>query len=104
MQNKTRFAALAGAAVGVAGLRAAQRAHRHARRRQTAGDIADVVTPLVEEETPPTSPLPAADKAHAPGHRHLPLTAEIRNQPAPPPVRERPFAKHRHGLRQPGKG
>lgn len=43
----------------------------------------------------------AADDAHAPGHQHLPPAAE---QVPTPQLRERPWTKHDHGLRHPGRG
>jgi hypothetical protein len=58
----------------------------------------------VTSETPSAAPTPTADNAHAPGHQHLPWTTAISDQPEPSPVRERPFAKHRRGLRHPGRG
>lgn len=100
MSNRSRFVAFAGVAAGVGGLRALYRVRRRARLSRVVSGVGNVVTP--PEGSAPA--FRAADVAHAPGHRHLQLTAEVRAQPQPPPVRERPFAKHRHGLRHPGRG
>jgi hypothetical protein len=104
MGNRSRYVAVSSAAVGVVGVRAWRRARRRARLGRAAEGIADAVMPSVEAETPSTTPVPVADDAHAPGHQHMRMTAGVLEEPAPPPVRERPFAKHRHGLRHPGKG
>lgn len=98
MENRSRFTALASTAVGVVGISALRRARRRASARAAAND-----TTASLAGAPPPSP-PVDDEAHAPGHRHLPLTAEVRDERPPKPVQERPFAKHRHGLRQPGRG
>jgi hypothetical protein len=60
--------------------------------------------PSVGGDIPSAAPTANADEAHAPSHQHLPLIAEVREEPAPSTVRSRPFAKHRRGLRHPGKG
>lgn len=104
MGNRSRYVAVSSAAVGVVGIRALLRAGRRARLRRAAGGIADAIMPSVTDEAPSTTPLPVPDEAHAPGHQHVRMTAGVREEPAPPPVRERPFAKHRHGLRHPGRG
>lgn len=103
MGNRSRIAAIAGTAVGVAGVRAVRRARRRARLRGAAEGIADALMPSIAEDTPSAVPVPVGDEAHAPGHRHLPSTAGLRDQPAPDTIGSRPFAKHRHGLRHPGK-
>jgi len=104
MGNRSRFIALTSAAAGVAGVRALARTRRRARLRRAAEGIGETVMPSVAAELPSVSlPLAAGDEAHAPGHRHLSMEA-IDDEPAPPPVRSRPFAKQRHGLRHPGKG
>ena len=104
MGTRSRFAAVAGTAIGIAGLRAVRRARRRARLHGAAGGTVDDIMSTVAEDLPPTPPQPGSDEAHAPGHRHLPMTADVRDEQPPPPVRERPFAKHRHGLRHPGRG
>ena len=104
MGNRSRYVAVSAAAVGVVGVRALQRARRRARLGRAAEGIVDAIMPSVEAEAPSTTPVPVADEAHAPGHQHVWMTAGILEESAPPPVRERPFAKHRHGLRHPGKG
>jgi hypothetical protein len=104
MGNRSRYVAVSSAAVGVVGVRAWRRARRRARLGRAAEGIVDAVMPSVEAEAPSTTPVPIADEAHAPGHQHMPMTAGVLEERAPPPVRERPFAKHRHGLRHPGKG
>jgi len=92
------------AAAGVAGIRAFMGARRRARLSQAVEGIGEAIMPSVADEAPSTTPVGIGDEAHAPGHRHLQVTTEVRGEPAPPPVRERPFAKHRRGLRHPGKG
>ncbi len=104
MGNRSRYVAVSAAAVGVVGIRALRRARRRARLGVAAEGIVDAVMPSVEDEAPSTTPVPVADEAHAPGHQHMRMTADVVEETAPPPVRERPFAKHRHGLRHPGKG
>jgi hypothetical protein len=104
MGNRSRYVAVTSAAVSVVGVRAVLRARRRARLRRAAEGIADAIMPSVADEAPSTTPVPVSDEAHAPGHQHLPMTGSVLEEPAPPPVRERPFAKHRHGLRHPGKG
>ena len=81
MGNRSRFVvAIGSTAAGVMTVRGLQR-----RRRARPGGAA----------------VPR-DPAHAPGHRHLPLT-DVLEQPDPPRVYERPFGKHQRGLRHPGK-
>lgn len=105
MGNRSKYVVVGSAAAGVAGgVRALVRARRRARLRRAAEGIVDVILPSVAEGAPPTAPGAIGDEAHAPGHHHLRLTPEVREEPAPPPARHRPFAKHRHGLRHPGKG
>lgn len=104
MGNRSRYVVISTAAAGIAGIRALVRARRRARLRRAAEGFVDAIMPSVADKAPSTAPTVIGDEAHAPGHRHLEMTAGVRDEPAPPPVRERPFAKHRHGLRHPGKG
>lgn len=105
MGNRSKYLVVSSAAAaGVAGIRALARARRRARLRRAAEGIVDAIMPSVADEAPSMTPVAVGDEAHAPGHQHLQMTTEVRDEPAPPPVRERPFAKHRHGLRHPGKG
>ena len=103
MGNRSRFTTIAGAAIGVAGIGAVRRARRRARLGQAVEGIADTIMPSAEREVPAASAVPVRDEAHAPGHRHLAFPAEPPEPPAAT-VGERPFAKHRHGLRHPGRG
>ena len=103
MGNRSRYVAVS-AAVGAVGVRALLRARRRARLRRAAEGMVDAIMPSVADEAPSTTPVPVADEAHAPGHHHMRMTAGVLEEPAPPPIRERPFAKHWHGLRHPGKG
>jgi hypothetical protein len=103
MGNRSKFIAVTSAAAGVAGMRSLAKRRRRARLRRAAEGIGETLMPSVAEGMPSALPLPAGDEAHAPGHRHL-STAAIDDEPTPPPVRQRPFAKHRRGLRHPGKG
>ena len=103
MGNRSRYVVVGSAAAGFAGA-ALVRARRRARLGHAAEGIVDAIMPTLGEEAPTTMPVVTGDEAHAPGHRHLEMGAEVREEPAPPPVRERPFAKQQHGLRHPGKG
>lgn len=103
-RNRNQLAAVAGAAIGVAGIGALRRARCRARAHRAAQGTADVTLSTVAEDRPPTSPLGGGDRAHAPGHRHLAMTAHLRGGRPPRPVGARPFAKHRHGMRHPGRG
>jgi hypothetical protein len=103
MGNRSRYVVVGSAAAGVAGA-ALVRARRRARLRHAAEGIGEAIMPSVGEEAPATTPVAAGDESHAPGHRHLEIGPDVREEPAPPPVQERPFAKQRHGLRHPGKG
>lgn len=103
MSRRRRAMLVAGATAGVVGYRAVRRARRRERLRQAGEGIEDVLgpPPLGDSWMPPTS---VADEAHAPGHQHLQVPQEVREQRPPAAVHERPFAKHRHGLRHPGRG
>ena len=103
MGNRSRYVVVGSVAVGLGGA-ALVRARRRARLGRAAEGFVDAIMPSVGEEASAATPVVAGDEAHAPGHRHLELGAEVREEPAPPPFRERPFAKHQHGLRHPGKG
>jgi hypothetical protein len=104
MGNRSRYVLISSAVAGFAGVRAAVRARRRARLGRAAEGFVDAIMPSVADKVPTAAPIVIDDEAHAPGHRHLEMTAGVRDEPAPPAVRERPFAKHRHGLRHPGKG
>lgn len=104
MGNRSRYVVVGSAAAGVAGVRALVRARRRARLRRAAEGIVDAIMPSVHDSPPPTTPIAIGDDAHAPGHQHIQITAEVRDEAPPPLVLERPFAKHRRGLRHPGKG
>ena len=103
MGNRSRYAAFGWAALGLAGGRALVRARRRARLGRAAQGFVDSVMPSVGAVRSP-APATAGDEAHAPGHQHLAPTAEEIEEAAPAVVRFRPFAKHRHGLRHPGRG
>ena len=127
MATKTKVAAIAGAAAAAAA--AAVAAARHWARREPTGPAATgTARPVPARREPPTETagpattgghdghmdqggrgndgghVPTPDPAHAPGHRHLRLPERIRRQAPPATVLQRPFAKHRHGLRHPGRG
>ena len=104
MGSRSRYVAVGSAAAGIAGVRTLMRARRRARLRQASEGFVDAVMPSVGNEVPSAAPTAVADEAHAPGHQHLPLTGEVREEPTPSTARSRPFAKHRHGLRHPGSG
>lgn len=99
MANRRKLAAAAAGSVLAAG------AFARARRRARAagrGFVEDIMPSVLEE--PPTPKMAGFDDAHAPGHRHLPLEGWVSDAAEPAQVRSRPFAKHRHGLRHPGRG
>ena len=99
MGNRSKFFA-ASATAGAAGL-AVLRARRHARLEHAAEGIADAIMPSIADNRPP-EPEPVADEAHAPGHQHL---GPIEDDDSPVPrLRERPWTKHFHGFRHPGRG
>lgn len=104
MGKRSRLAAVAGTAIGIAGLGVARRIWRWARRGGADEGATDALAPAVEGNRSPAPPRPPVDEAHAPGHRHLSLRADVRDERAPRPVRARPFAKHQRGLRHPGRG
>ncbi len=103
MGNRSRFVTVAaGSAAAVAAL---TRARRRARLASATEGFVDDIMPSVLQETPSSGlPVPSADEAHAPGHRHLHWSGTETDEPAPRPVRVRPLAKHRRGLRHPGRG
>jgi len=100
MRITRRYAALgAASAVGLAWARS----RRRSRLARAAQDFAaSVMSPPAPEVSTAAQP-PAVDEAHAPGHRHR-RWARWAPAPAPPASGTRPFAKHRHGLRHPGRG
>jgi len=102
--SRSRYVVVSSAAAGIAGVRALRRARRRARLRRAAEGFVDAVMPSVADEVPSTVPTPVRDEAHAPGHQHLPLTGDARDEPAPSTVRSRPLAHHRRRLRRPGMG
>lgn len=102
-RNRNQLA-VAAAAIGVAGIGAVRRARHRARTHGDAHGDADVTLATVAGDRPPAASQGGGDRAHAPGHRHLAMTAHLRGGRPPRRVGARPFAKHRHGLRHPGRG
>lgn len=100
MGNRSKFVAVT-AAAGALGLNAL-RARRRARLGHAAAGIVDAIMPSVAAEAP-SIPAPTADEAHAPGHQHLHRTAATEEDPTAPRLRGRPWTKHAHGLRHPGR-
>ena len=100
MGNRSKFVAVT--AAGAVGL-TALRARRRARLEHAAEGIVDAIMPSVLDNVP-SKPAPIADEAHAPGHQHLQRTPAIEDEPSVPHLRERPWTKHAHGLRHPGRG
>jgi len=101
MGNRSKFVAVT-AAAGALGLNAL-RARRRARLEHAAEGIVDAIMPSVADDAP-SKPAPTADEAHAPGHQHLHRTAATEEDPTAPRLRGRPWTKHAHGLRHPGRG
>jgi len=103
MGNRSRFVVGAAAVTGAGiGIQAVRRARRRARLRAMAEGIQDSILPT---HTPPgIEEQPKADESHAPGHKHLgpPVRADAGAMPDRPI--QRPFTKHYHGLRHPGRG
>lgn len=103
MGNRSRFLAVAVGSAAAIGTLA--RARRRARVVSAGEGFVEDIMPSVLQEAPSTAPpVPTADEAHAPGHQHLHRRGTDTDGPVPRPMRVRPFAKHRHGLRQPGRG
>jgi hypothetical protein len=77
-------------------------ARRRARFAESVKGFAEAIMPSVVRGTPSAqSQAVVDDESHAPGHRHLPRKEKVAAEPRP--VFERPFAKHQHGLRHPGR-
>ncbi len=101
MGNRSRFVtATAGSAAIAVG--AMVRARRRSRVAQATEGFAESIMPTPTPRA--SSSGPVADEAHAPGHQHLHLGERELNEPRPKSTRVRPFAKHRHGMRHPGRG
>lgn len=98
MAHRTRLAVVAGSVVAVGTL---ARLRWSARARAAGKGFVEDVMPSVLERPRAADGL---DEAHAPGHRHVPLARTAADGPEPHAVAARPFAKHRHGLRHPGRG
>lgn len=102
MGNRSRYVA---AAAGSAALAVGALARRRWRTRlgEAATGFAEDIMPSVVDETPEVPPPVLADVAHAAGHRHLgpPDGARRWGRRRRTP---RPFAKHQHGARYPGRG
>jgi hypothetical protein len=96
-----KAAIVSSAAAGAVGVRALVRASRRERAEHAAEGIADTILPTVADRAHYTEPR-TGDDAHAPGHAHLDRAA-TREEATPKSVLSRPFAKHRRGLRQPGR-
>ncbi len=101
MGRGTRVAILSFGALAFSAFLSARRRARLA--SGTRGFVEDIM-PSVGEATP-SAPQgePVANEAHAPGHRRRGLP-EPEVPPAPRRLGWRPFAKHRRGLRHPGRG
>lgn len=106
MGNRSKLAVAAAGSAFALGM--ARRKRRRARAMAAGRGFVEDVMPSVLDTGPAAGPAAAGevapDEAHAPGHRHLTLGGRIAHEAPPPRVRERPFAKHRHGLRHPGRG
>ena len=104
MTKRSPFVAAAAGSALVA-LGTVVRARRRGRVDDATRGIGAAIMPTTlhgAESVAPQSPI--ADESHAPGHQHLHWSEETTDEARPRPVRERPFAKHRHGLRHPGRG
>jgi hypothetical protein len=96
---------IATAAASIAGTTLAAGALVRARQRALnagKGALEDLMPSVLEHAPEPE--MAGFDAAHAPGHRHLPLARWARRRQTPQVGAPRPFAKHRHGLRHPGRG
>lgn len=103
MSNRSRFvAATAGSAALAVG--AVARARRRARVANATQGVSEVIMPSVLQDTPFVAPrMRVGDEAHAPGHQHLQRRGADTEGRRPKPMRVRPFAKHQHGSRHPGR-
>jgi hypothetical protein len=100
--NKKKLTVIGSAAVATVGARALRRARRRAHAAGAAEGIAEAIQPSVADRAHATVEQPQAGAAHAPGHAHLDR-ASIRTARDSGRSWPRPFAKHRRGLRQPGR-
>lgn len=97
MAMRRKLAAVAGSVLAAGALARVRRRARAGGR----GFVEDVMPSVLE--APPEPAMAGFDEAHAPAHRHVPLARRLDGN-APRRVASRPFAKHRHGLRHPGRG
>jgi len=104
MGNRSKFVTVAAGSATAAFARS-RHARRKARMASAVEGIAEAVLPSVVAETPAVDlPSATADVAHAPGHRHLAFDETNARPHGSRRVQSRPFAKHRRGLRHPGRG
>lgn len=103
MGNRSRLVVGAAAATGAgAGIQAVRRARRRARLRAIAEGIQDSILPT--HLPPGVEEGPTADESHAPGHQHLGPPDQTDADAMPDRPIQRPWTKHHHGLRHPGRG
>jgi len=95
MGNRSRYMMAGSAAAGVVGFRALAKAHGARGREPTEAGSGAVVPSQGHDAGEPASP---ADVAHAPGHRHLKVPADVWREPQPPPVYAPPFPKRWYSL------
>jgi len=103
MKRNKKVVAIAAASGATVLARTIRRARKRSKLDQAREGFGEVVMPMVSSDTPPPSATPVVDEAHAPGHRHLHIPSEVADEPAPKPMRNRPFSKQTRGLRHPGR-
>lgn len=87
MGNRSKYMAVTAAAAGGGAILA----RRRARLRRLADGIRSTMLPTHVTEV--------GDKAHAPGHRHLPVVDD--DEHGPERRRGRPWTRHAHGMLHP---
>jgi hypothetical protein len=102
MGNRSKLAGSAAIVAGSVALKTVRRRRRKARFEPAAYGIAEAIVPTVGDDQELRDPA-IADEAHAPGHRHLAPTRFEADQPEPERLKSRPWRKHFHGLRHPGR-
>ena len=103
MKSNKKVVAIAAASGATILARTIAKSRRRSKLDEVRESFAEVVVPMVSMDSPPPSASALSDEAHAPGHRHLHISPEVAEEPAPQPMRRRPFSKQTRGLRHPGR-
>jgi len=103
MKRNRKVVAIAAASVATLLAQVITKARRRSKLHKTREGSSEVVMPTDSSETSPPSATPSMDGEHASRHRHLHVTPEVAEEPAPQPVRNRPFSRQTRGLRHSGR-